>query len=135
MIRKTIIVLLSFAVVTTTAVSILSYLDWPGSWTLDHRASGLTVNHHVTRAWRIGWTGHYPYWFEVSKGWLYGPIGGPLWVLVALLATYPAIAVIRGPVRRFRRRRAGLCVECGYNLTGNVSSVCPECGTEIERMP
>ena len=25
------------------------------------------------------------------------------------------------------------CRECGYNLTGNVSGVCPECGTEIEQ--
>ncbi len=23
------------------------------------------------------------------------------------------------------------CVECGYNLTGNVSGVCPECGERI----
>jgi len=25
-----------------------------------------------------------------------------------------------------------LCGACGYDLTGNVSGVCPECGTEIE---
>ena len=25
-----------------------------------------------------------------------------------------------------------ICVPCGYNLTGNVSGVCPECGTKIE---
>ena len=24
------------------------------------------------------------------------------------------------------------CALCGYNLTGNVSGVCPECGTSIE---
>ena len=24
------------------------------------------------------------------------------------------------------------CRECGYDLTGNVSGVCPECGTRIE---
>ena len=28
-----------------------------------------------------------------------------------------------------RRRRLGQCVRCGYNLTGNRSGVCPECGT------
>ena len=28
-----------------------------------------------------------------------------------------------------RRRRLGLCPNCGYNLTGNVSGICPECGT------
>ncbi len=30
-----------------------------------------------------------------------------------------------------RRTRAGFCVECGYDLTGNVSGRCPECGTPI----
>jgi hypothetical protein len=36
----------------------------------------------------------------------------------------------RGPVRRLRRRQRGLCVGCGYDLTGNVSGACPECGQE-----
>ena len=27
----------------------------------------------------------------------------------------------------------GHCQQCGYNLTGNVSGVCPECGTEVEK--
>ncbi len=30
-------------------------------------------------------------------------------------------------------RREGTCGVCGYNLTGNVSGVCPECGTKVER--
>ena len=30
--------------------------------------------------------------------------------------------------RATRRSLQGLCVNCGYNLTGNVSGVCPECG-------
>ncbi len=29
------------------------------------------------------------------------------------------------------RRQMGLCVHCGYELTGNVSGVCPECGTPV----
>ena len=33
--------------------------------------------------------------------------------------------------RRRRRRRAGLCTECGYNLTGNKSGLCPECGVHV----
>lgn len=28
-----------------------------------------------------------------------------------------------------RRRCQGRCLKCGYNLTGNLSGVCPECGT------
>ena len=27
----------------------------------------------------------------------------------------------------------GLCQNCGYDLTGNVSGRCPECGTAVER--
>ena len=29
---------------------------------------------------------------------------------------------------RRRRLRRGHCEHCGYDLTGNVSGVCPECG-------
>jgi len=40
-----------------------------------------------------------------------------------------------GPVHSWRRRRNGCCGQCGYCLTGNVSGICPECGTPIpERM-
>ncbi len=50
------------------------------------------------------------------------------WMVVAAFAAYPTIAFIRGPLRRWRRRRKGLCIRCGYNLEGNVSGVCSECG-------
>ena len=33
-------------------------------------------------------------------------------------------------VRR-ERRRQGLCAACGYDLTANVSGVCPECGQTV----
>ena len=55
----------------------------------------------------------------------------PVWLLVALFGSYPMLAFIRGPHRRYRRRKKGLCLKCGYNLTGNVSGVCPECGERI----
>ncbi|MHC4696054.1 MAG: hypothetical protein ACYTFA_04845 [Planctomycetota bacterium] len=51
--------------------------------------------------------------------------------LFVLFGAYPAVAYIRGPVRRWRRRKKGLCVKCAYDLTGNVSGACPECGTAI----
>ncbi len=56
-----------------------------------------------------------------------------VWVPIAVFAVYPAIAFVRGPLRRYRRRRRGLCITCGYNLTGNESGVCPECATEISQ--
>ena len=40
------------------------------------------------------------------------------------------------PSRRWKhRKRQGntACTVCGYDLTGNTSGVCPECGTEVEQ--
>ena len=54
------------------------------------------------------------------------------WLLIIILAAYPTIAFIRGPLRRRRRRKRGLCLSCGYNLTGNTTGVCPECSQKIE---
>lgn len=56
----------------------------------------------------------------------------PFWAPCILFATSPAIAFIGGPLRRWRRRRRGVCAKCGYDLTGNVSGVCPECGRKVE---
>ncbi|MCH7813576.1 MAG: hypothetical protein IID40_06100 [Planctomycetes bacterium] len=55
----------------------------------------------------------------------------PLLCPIVLALSYPILAFIRGPLRRSRRRRKGLCVPCGYNLTGNTSGVCPECGRKV----
>ncbi len=53
----------------------------------------------------------------------------PTWFLAFLTAIYPAVFFIRTHRRR-RVRRAALkpCDKCGYDLQGNVSGVCPECG-------
>ena len=48
-------------------------------------------------------------------------------VPVACLLAYPVTAVLRQRARR-RRLRPGFCPCCQYNLTGNTSGVCPECG-------
>lgn len=57
-----------------------------------------------------------------------------LWLTLhsALLATHPTIAFTRGPMLRWRRRRKGWCLKCGYDLTGNVTGACPECGARVE---
>ena len=54
-----------------------------------------------------------------------------LWYLLVFFAAYPTLAFVRGPLRRRWRRKRGLCVRCGYNLTGLTHPRCPECGTEI----
>jgi hypothetical protein len=55
-------------------------------------------------------------------------------VVVAALIAYPIVAVVaaRGARRRRRVRASrGLCQTCAYDLTGNTSGVCPECGASI----
>jgi len=52
----------------------------------------------------------------------------PQWVVPAVFAPLPAARIARW--RRLRRRPATTtCGGCGYDLTGNVSGVCPECGS------
>jgi len=61
----------------------------------------------------------------------------PLWPLA--LPALPALWVLSRDIvtacRTARRRRRGLCLHCGYNLTGNVSGRCPECGTPCAPQP
>jgi hypothetical protein len=52
----------------------------------------------------------------------------PLWMALVLTGC-PTLARLLGPVRRRRkRRRKGLCLKCGYDLSGGRGQ-CPECGT------
>ncbi len=63
--------------------------------------------------------------------------GGPFWrlmvtwwLLCLLFLVFPLIWVVT--LRVSRRRMAGLpCPQCSYDLTGNTSGVCPECGTPV----
>lgn len=59
-----------------------------------------------------------------------GYVTFPLWFPFFLFAAYPTFVFIRGPLRRRARRKRNECILCGYNLTCNVSGVCPECGEE-----
>lgn len=54
----------------------------------------------------------------------------PFWFLT-LVPLVGTIVVARAPLRSWHRRRRGCCAICAYNLTGNISGVCPECGADI----
>jgi hypothetical protein len=69
--------------------------------------------------------------FGVGNRWTIRAVGVSHALVLVVLSAYPAFAFIRGPLRQYRRRRNGLCTKCAYNLTGNVSGVCPECGGRI----
>jgi hypothetical protein len=59
----------------------------------------------------------------------------PLPVIVAAILAYPIGAVLIPRFRRWGRRRRGLCVVCSYDLRGNTSGVCPECGLPVGARP
>lgn len=105
----------------------------------------------LTEAWRWGdWQSiladavrlHRPFFFT-SKG-LPGPCStGPPpcaqthWGITCVIPfwipffTFLALAIILG-YPRLKSHGVGCCAKCGYNVTGNVSGVCPECGKAIE---
>jgi len=52
----------------------------------------------------------------------------------AAFMVYPATSVgllLFRLGKRSGRRSANCCATCGYNLTGNTSGVCPECGSPV----
>jgi hypothetical protein len=51
------------------------------------------------------------------------------------LAAAAVYALYRPRERRRRRRAMGQCVACGYDLRGNVSGLCPECGARARGVP
>ncbi len=69
--------------------------------------------------------------FMIAWSGNYLALGFPAWVPCAIFGAYPLFTLGMIPLRRWRRRRRGLCLKCSYDLTGNESGVCPECGKPI----
>jgi len=51
-----------------------------------------------------------------------------LWPLTVIGIVIAAYLVVLPVLRRYRRRRAGLCRHCAYPRIGATSDRCPECG-------
>jgi hypothetical protein len=102
------------------------------SWSLGHRRYGTRYYQLPIRSFwnRLGfWSGY--------SGQVRLPNGDyeafhqeilPPW-LGCLFILFP----VTWGIQKARRRTPGhaVCVNCGYNLTGNISGVCPECGKPI----
>ena len=71
------------------------------------------------------------WWFDYQPGNQYRApcFITPLWLPLVMIGIPTAVFFIRNR-RRFPR---GHCEKCGYNLTGNLSGTCPECGTKVEQ--
>ena len=57
--------------------------------------------------------------------------------IIAMIALCFVFGVVVWPMVRQRERerlaKAGRCARCGYDLTGNTSGICPECGTTVSQ--
>lgn len=51
----------------------------------------------------------------------------PLWIPLLPLVLLVAVLIYRDRTRRI----PGFCRKCGYNLTGNTTGRCPECGATV----
>jgi hypothetical protein len=60
---------------------------------------------------------------RVRQPWLWLAAAGALGANLLLW-----LWIVRPEQIRRKRLDNGLCVHCGYDLRGNVSDVCPECG-------
>jgi hypothetical protein len=104
-----------------------------------HRARGGAMKLSKSSSITIRWATKAPLVLMIFAGlantWWHWSLRGP-WVFYAILVGY-ALAFLpwwraRELEKRRDRRATGRCAECGYDLHGNVSGVCPECGTKVE---
>lgn len=152
MIRKVIIVLLGLAAVGTGSLWAVSHVapqhsgrvsntlaqrcDLRGGWLMlvreRNRQAAVSWDHRLWRQFSLRgffYLGRYP----SKSGYRRLDLTiNLLWPSI-LLAAYPTVVFVRGPLRCWRRRRRGLCLKCGYDLTGNTTGVCPECGLDLNR--
>lgn len=55
----------------------------------------------------------------------------PFWLLLVLLTL---LSLALSFWKKHKRRKRGLCVKCGYDLRGNNTGACPECGKAVSHV-
>jgi hypothetical protein len=107
------------------------YVYSPGVW-LDCSSTPSGIDVFVpTRFHRLdrpGWA--IPYTMDYNIIYGHARIGICFWFPITVFSIAPLTWFV-GRLRRRRRRTSNLCVTCGYNLTGNTSGTCPECGRPV----
>ena len=115
----------------------LQYHHWKPVFPAGRRVGGpYPGGWGTTRPFTGDWIGWSPdvewiWWFQFSSKrrptGLTTEIVIPMWFLLALAFILTAYLWYRDR----RRWPPGHCQKCGYDLTGNESGRCPECGTEV----
>lgn len=142
-ITRWVLLSMSLLIAMTWVVNYRAYAVYYGDFLAVGIVSGFLVvggpSPFPGRGWECGW--HVPrsvWWDQMGLRLPYVEVspqqatrkiievGVPFWLLFTLFIL-PTIWMFR------RRRIAGPgCRYCGYDLTGNVSGVCPECGRECD---
>lgn len=147
---RTILLALILALLTFTLATAIRTIIWTGPRTLIiFGPGGLKIDHQTTRyatdgttakdvasdGWQIpqdtGYTFAYflrPAWNRTSTDLR---IVLPYWPILIALAV-PWLVLHRSARRRQKRRVAGACLHCGYDLRRTQTHRCPECGQAPE---
>jgi hypothetical protein len=72
--------------------------------------------------WPLRWSGARSPGYSARRT----EVSAPCWFLTVILSLLPLLRAVRN-----RSKKAGHCPICSYNLEGNTSGVCPECGTTV----
>ena len=101
-------------------------LEWSAHHGVPERVQWTFSDDLVTINWQHKWLGfsyhHWRFFDSHDIGVLI-----PCWFVSLVFAILPLLRFSRV----LRPTPKGLCSACGYNLTGNISGTCPECGTKI----
>jgi len=102
-----------------------SYQGWQGKFSPVWRDIQTMPNWRNGLVWPNHWSFQMPH-LQLSVTLSIFVLSVPLWM--------PFAAIVAPTVwlwLRARRVRPGRCPRCAYDLTGNMSGTCPECGTAV----
>ena len=88
--------------------------------------TGLTVGYSAFSLWTVAGSGADPVAVAVTFA-----LFGLVCVLLCLVIRLVGLWFVRSFIRRLIVQTGSLCWTCAYDLTGNESGVCPECGERI----
>ncbi len=98
------------------------YAFWSGAFTVDWSTNALEPY------WRWGQHGGSMLWWPV---WLLASPVGFLWIPLWPIPVAAFGLATRAWSLERRARRSGAVCPCGYDLHGNTTGVCPECGKSV----
>jgi hypothetical protein len=112
-------------------VVVMSRIRPGNSSTRVHWGAFSTPEQPIENWWRDILTSEPWHGFAIDRSyentWLLIPQWSVLTVVAMPFAAWFLLRLCR------RGRPLGRCSACGYNLTGNISGVCPECGTPVSQ--